>query len=76
MKPLPAKAQEAAQGLPAVGKGVGIPSQEGCSSKKFRASVRKDHHLEHCSEKSDVLRTAMLVSANKEAGFVKETVKV
>ena len=34
------------------------------------------HHLEHCSETSDVLRMAREVSAKQSKGFLKETVKV
>ena len=55
---------------------MGIPYEDGFSSKKVLANVRKHHHFEDWREKSFVLRTAMLVSASKDAGLLKETVKV
>jgi hypothetical protein len=70
------KAQTKSEGIPAVGIGVGIPYNEGFSSKTVLSLFKQHHHFEFRAEASVVLRTKRLVSANKYAGFVKETVKV
>ncbi|HZR19945.1 MAG TPA: hypothetical protein VFE51_21860, partial [Verrucomicrobiae bacterium] len=46
------------------------------SRKWVRARSRRHHHFEDCAEASLTLRTAMLVSAKKFQGFLKETVNV
>ena len=76
MKSLRIKGFRASKGVPAVGTGVGIPYSMGFSSKTVLSLFKQHHHVEFRSETSLVLRTARLVSANKYAGFVKETVKV